>query len=98
MGFRFLDQYSLLHFATGITAYFWGVPLVYYALIHTIFELSENTNLGIHFINTYLPFWPGKKLHPDAVINSIGDVLSGIVGLIFARYVDDYGKKQGWYR
>ena len=34
-------------------------------LLHTLFELMENSAKGIFFIDTYLPFWPGGKRKAD---------------------------------
>ena len=61
MGKYLFDQYTYLHFATGIIAYFWGVDLVTWTVIHILFELVENTVVGMKIINDYMPFWPGGK-------------------------------------
>ena len=95
MGVYFLDQYSLLHFATGILAYFWGLRLAFYILLHILFELIENTPQGIAIINKYMFFWPGGKNYPDTVVNSLGDILSGAAGWLIACYLDKYGSKWG---
>lgn len=47
MGNQIFDQYTYLHFATGITAYFWNVNLLNTIILHTIFEILENTNIGM---------------------------------------------------
>ena len=36
------DQYSLLHFATGVTAYFWGVGPWWWFFGHLAWEGFEN--------------------------------------------------------
>ena len=54
MGNALLDQYSLLHFATGIVAYFWDVEFIMWTIMHIGFELVENTSQGMKFINNYL--------------------------------------------
>ena len=41
MGNKFIDQYSLLHFAVGIVVYFWDISLLSWFVLHTIFELIE---------------------------------------------------------
>ena len=97
MGQFLLDQYSLLHFATGIVAYFLGLSLPLWILLHVTFECVENTGVGIKFINHYLTFWPGGKPRADAPINSIGDTLSAIVGWIAASGMDKLGTRRGWY-
>ena len=90
MGFTFFDQYSLLHFSVGVALYFWGMTLTQWVIIHTLFEIIENTSYMVHFIDKYLTIWPGGKTHPDAVINSVGDVFFGTVGFIFAQQLDKF--------
>lgn len=97
MGTQFLDQYSLLHFAVGIIAYFWGLPLWLWNFIHILFELVENTETGIFLINNYIKIWPGGKDYADSWINCLGDILVGYVGWICAYWLDFYGNQQGWF-
>jgi len=97
MGTLLLDQYSLLHFATGIVAYFFNISFKWWITLHTIFEIVENTNVGIMFINKYLPIWPGGKPFPDSIINRIGDTISTAIGWIIAYLLDKYGTNSGWY-
>ena len=40
MGLKIFDQFTYLHFAVGIIAYFWNIELKYFFCIHTVFELS----------------------------------------------------------
>ena len=74
MGKILFDQYSLLHFATGVIFYFFNFKFVTFLVIHTIFEILENTKSGIYFIDNYLTFWPGGKQSSDTFINIIGDI------------------------
>ena len=97
MGTQLLDQYSLLHFAAGVVAYFWGVPAVYWVLSHVAFELSENTETGMRFINKNLTWWPGGKPRKDSVINIVGDTVSALCGWYVAFWLDELGKLRGWY-
>ena len=53
MGLRIFDQYSLLHFAVGVLAYFWSFSFFAIILIHILFEFIENTPVGMNFINAY---------------------------------------------
>lgn len=85
MGVHFCDEYSLLHLAAGIVAYFWNISIEMLTVLHIIFELLENTKFGVNFIDHYLPFWPGGKLYPDGLINSISDVLFSIIGWYLAE-------------
>ena len=40
---RMFDQFTYSHFAYGILAYFWGISLKNFIIIHTIYELFEVT-------------------------------------------------------
>jgi hypothetical protein len=88
MGARLFDKYTYLHFGTGIVIYYWGVSLMWWLLLHTLFELVENTPQGVHFIDNYLKIWPGGKLKPDTFTNSLGDTIGAILGWLSAHYVN----------
>ena len=98
MGQFLFDQYSLLHFAMGVVNYFWGTKPLNWLVSHALFELAENTEAGMAFINTYITFWPGGKSEADSWINILGDNISAQAGYWFAKYLDDTGKKRGWYK
>ena len=98
MGLNFLDQYSYLHFASGIVVYFWGLSLKNWIILHLLFEILENTQPVINFINRYLTIWPGGKPHPDSFKNSFGDCITSILGWLSAYYLDQLGNKFGWYK
>lgn len=98
MGYRFLDQYSLLHFAMGVVAYFLGIKLPIWIILNIIYEIIENTPSGIKLINKLSWFWPGGKKHPDSIINIIGDILSAVIGWYIAYQLDNIGKKYHWYK
>ena len=98
MGQYFIDQYTLLHFAVGIIMYFWNFPLLTTLLVHTAFELIENTEFGMNVINTNFTMWPGGKPKADSNINIIGDTVGGLIGWICAYTLDRLGEKYGWYR
>ena len=51
MGIHLIDQYSLLHFASGIIAYFAGVPFIAWVVMNFIFEAIENSGPGMSLIN-----------------------------------------------
>ena len=87
MGLLLFDKYTYLHFATGVIAYFWNINIRNWIIIHTIFELLENTNKGITLIIKFY-FWPGGKNHPDSFINIIGDTIGTILGWMSAYYLD----------
>ena len=102
MGNRFADQYSLLHASVGVFAYFWNVPFLIALVVHTIFEIIENSSIGIHLINKYfigldIFKWPGGKREPDAIINCIGDTVFFTGGWFLAFYLNTEGVKKGWY-
>lgn len=82
MGRSVFDRYTWLHMASGVMAagvfslsgwtWFW---------LHALFEIVENTPVGIRYINKYLLWiWPGGKDFADAPINSVGDQISAMVG------------------
>jgi hypothetical protein len=84
MGTVFTDKYSLLHFATGVVVYYWGMSLTAWIIIHIIYEYVENTQLGIKIINK-ITLWPGGKDKPDMLINRIGDIFYGLLGWAVAN-------------
>ena len=43
MGKNIIDQYSYLHFAVGIILFYWDIDLITAIILHTIFEIVENT-------------------------------------------------------
>ena len=89
MGLRTFDQYSLLHFATGIIAYFWSISFCITIIIHIMFEFVENTQVGMDFINTYFTlWWPGGKTHPDNLLNRTSDTIFTGIGWIVAYKLD----------
>lgn len=61
MGNKLFDQYTYLHFATGIIVYFWNISLFNWIILHSFFEFIENTTFGINIINKYFTYWPGGK-------------------------------------
>lgn len=97
MGYALIDQYSLLHFSTGVLAYFWGISLKLFIILHVAFEYAENTEWGMHFINNFSN-WPGGKKEKDSFVNSmIGDNFFAILGWLAASYLDYLGTKYNWY-
>lgn len=86
MGTQIYDKYSLLHLATGIIAYYFDMSLILWILVHTLFEILENTKQGIYFIDNYIKIWPGGKLKSDSILNSISDTIFGALGWILAYY------------
>jgi len=98
MGRYFADQYSLLHFAVGIVMYFWKVPLGVWIILHSVFEMVENSKVGMKFINSaFKDLWPGGKPKSDSLVNSVGDVVFGTLGWIVAQKIDHMGVNYGWY-
>jgi len=88
MGNNFLDQYSFLHFASGILAYYWNISFFNLFILHTIFEYVENTEFGMNVINTlFKNWWPGGKDRADSLTNSIGDTVFALIGWICAYVI-----------
>jgi hypothetical protein len=84
MGVAFTDKYSLLHFATGVVVYYWGISITAWIILHIIFEYAENTPIGIKIINN-ITLWPGGKDKPDTLLNRTGDIVYGVLGWMFAK-------------
>ena len=85
MGIYFTDTFSLLHFASGIIAYYWNVSIVQWFIFHMLYEIIENRPNIVKMIDTF-PLWPGGKKNPDLIINSLGDQFYSILGWIFTHY------------
>lgn len=98
MGFQIADQYSYLHFASGIIAYFWGVPFAWWVVIHVVFELVENSPQAIYIIDNYLKLWPGGKGRSDSFLNIVGDNIAAFAGWYSAYLLDSFGTQMGWYK
>lgn len=84
MGVYFTDKFSLLHFAMGIVVYYWNISFIKWFLIHLIFELTENREKIVKYIDK-IPLWPGGKKKPDTIINSIGDQFYSMLGWLFTH-------------
>jgi hypothetical protein len=97
MGKNFFDQFTILHFAVGIIAYFWNVSFLDTLILHTLFEFLENTEQGIHIINTYFKMWPGGKPYADSEINMLGDTIGIMAGWLLAQMVDKYSTEKHLY-
>jgi hypothetical protein len=102
MGYQLLDQYSLLHFATGIVIYFWNIPFLFAILGHMLFEYVENTKGGMAFINKYIIdpgyfSWPGGKHEADSGLNQLGDNITFALGFALAAFLDVVGTRNNWY-
>jgi len=90
MGRRLFDQYSLLHFAVGVLAYFWGINFATFLLFHIAFEILENSANGKYFINKYVTIWPGGKPESDSLLNILSDNIFGTVGWTSAYCLDHF--------
>ena len=86
MGFEFTDRYSLLHFASGIIAYYWGISFATWFIIHLLYEYLENTKQGMKIINK-IKLCPGGKEKADTILNSIGDQFYGLLGWLFTFFI-----------
>jgi len=98
MGLNIFDQFTYLHFSTGIIAYFFSVPIIIWLILHTLFEITENSSIGIKLINNYFKFWPGGKPHKDSLLNIIGDTIGTILGWLSAYGIDNIGEYYNWYK
>ena len=82
MGKYIFDQYSLLHFTSGIVCRYFNFSLTFLFIFNIIFEYIENTKKGMYIINNYLKIWPGGKTSSDTLINSISDIIISLIGWI----------------
>ena len=91
MGKNFIDNFSLLHFAVGIIAYFWGIDFWVFNILHILFEIVENTDCGMEVINKGFlkDIWPGGKEYTDSFSNSLADVGFGALGWLLAYLVSN---------
>lgn len=85
MGVYFTDEYSLLHLATGIVAYYWGISFTAWFVAHAAFELIENTEYVMRVIRL-ITLWPGGKSRADTGLNSTGDQFYSCMGWGLAHY------------
>jgi hypothetical protein len=83
MGIKLVDEFTLLHVATGIIAYYWGIGFWLLFALHTVFELAENTETGMKIIRR-ITIWPGGKSSADSWLNSVGDTLASAAGWLLA--------------
>ena len=97
MGKYLFDQYTFLHFSVGAVIYFWGVTLFQWIVIHVLFEIFENTVMGMALINNNFKIWPGGKPFRDSFTNIVGDNIGAILGWGAAYYIDTIGSKLGYY-
>ena len=80
MGIQFTDKYSLLHYLVGCLFAFLRVSFPASLFAHITFEITENTHVGMEFINKHMKWWPGGKPSADSVRNSVGDTFWFCVG------------------
>ena len=80
MGTYFLDQYSLLHFVSGILCRHLNISFTFLFIFHIIFEYIENSKKGMYVINNYFKIWPGGKPKSDTFINSVSDIILSLFG------------------
>jgi len=92
MGIRFFDKYSILHFSVGSICFFWNISLQMVIILHTCFELFENSNYGMRIINNFY-FWPGGKESSDSLENILGDTFFVIMGWLISYYISLYVPK-----
>ena len=91
MGKRFIDFYSISHLIAGILFQRMDISFKTANLLHIFFEVFENyywvPKHGGRCIK--IPFLPivDCKTVSDTLINSIGDQLFFIIGLIISQYL-----------
>ena len=86
MGRVLFDRFTFLHALSGAVANRIGLKLAEWFVIHTVFELIENSRVGMAAIN-HLYYWPGGKPEPDTVTNMIGDTFGAVLGWLIAEFL-----------
>lgn len=94
MGENYIDQYTLLHFASGVIGYYWGMGMWGMFAIHSIYEYIENTGVMMGVIEKYIRKWPGGKRHRDKFGNSVMDTVAAMIGWITAAILDGIVEKR----
>jgi hypothetical protein len=97
MGLYAIDQFSLLHFAAGIIAYFWGLSALHTLVFHILFEWAENTKVGMKFINEQFPLWPGGKPYADSLLNQFTDTVFTMIGWYLSQLTDALSTEKHLY-
>ena len=87
MGEYFTDNFSILHFASGIIFYYFGISFSTSFVAHLLFEAVENQEFAMAIINKS-GWWPGGKDKADSVINSLGDQFYFSLGWMLSKYLD----------
>ena len=87
---KLFDQKSCHSISSvGAVAYWWNHrELKNLIILHTIFELLENTVDGIKLINKF-KYWPGGKDKADSPLNMLGDTISVILGWFVAYIINN---------
>ena len=89
---EYFDQFSCLHLASGITAYFWGLSLKKWIFYHIAFSIFENSSLGISLSKKYLSNFRAYKMGPDSLKNLIGDTIGALLGWLLAYSMEQLAK------
>lgn len=84
------DQYTWLHFAVGYMFENYDKTLIYTIILHTIFEIFKNSDIGLQFINEFYikisgHYWSIQT--KNSFINSVGGTIATILGWITARVI-----------
>ena len=93
---QILDQYSYLHFASGVTAYFVGFRLKTWFIIHLGVDLLENSPPGIYLIKKYLYYFWRPREGSDPAWNIVADNVLALVGWISAYYLETWCHERGY--
>ncbi len=97
MGVHLIDNFSIVHAASGVFLYFWGFSLLNTTLIHILFEIMENTKSIMRLTNE-TGWWPGGKPEADNLTNMVGDTIVCILGWIMAYIIDKKYEKDSQKR
>jgi hypothetical protein len=84
------DAYSFVHFSVGVISYYLKINLSTWFILITLFELIQNVQCGSLIDMIKAKITPFSQQSPESTINSIGDILSALLGWICAYYFTKY--------
>ena len=79
-----LDEWSIVHVSGGIVAAQTGITLPQFMVLHTLFELVENTDQGTGLLSKI--GWDRKN--GDTWANIAGDTLSAVAGWYLGKWAN----------
>ena len=96
---KIFDNYTYLHFAAGIIAYYWGFTLLEWTVFHLFLDIFERTDFGKKVLHFFIRIWPGRDDNLlESYYNVFGDSASAVLGWLSAYLLDIMLQKIGLYQ